>query len=96
MRTTKRTNKDGPAITHCQIAHNERDHVTKKPVTNIIPKAHEGHPKTHRKLVVTRQFFKSHVTNGFLFLFHVFTKPKRELQVLLEMLSIISAFYWRD
>jgi transposase len=36
LRTTKRTNKDGSAVTYYQLAHNERDPVTKKPVAKII------------------------------------------------------------
>ena len=36
LRTTKRTNKDGSVVTYYQLAHNERDPVTKKPVAKII------------------------------------------------------------
>jgi len=36
LRTTKRTNKDGSVVTYYQLAHNERDPVTLKPVAKII------------------------------------------------------------
>jgi transposase len=36
LRTTKRTNKDGSVVTYYQLAHNERDPITKKPVAKII------------------------------------------------------------
>jgi hypothetical protein len=36
LRTTKRTNKDGSIVTYYQLAHNERDPVTGKPVAKII------------------------------------------------------------
>ena len=36
LRTTKRTNKDGSVVTYYQLAHNERDPVTRKPVAKII------------------------------------------------------------
>jgi hypothetical protein len=36
MRTAKRTNKDGSVVEYCQLAPNERDPKTRKPVTNII------------------------------------------------------------
>ena len=36
LRTTKRTNKDGSIVTYYQLAHNERDPVTRKPVAKII------------------------------------------------------------
>jgi transposase len=36
LRTTKRTNKDGSVVSYYQLAHNERDPVTKKPVAKII------------------------------------------------------------
>lgn len=36
LRTTKRTNEDGSVVTYYQLAHNERDPVTRKPVAKII------------------------------------------------------------
>jgi len=36
LRTTKRTNKDGSVVTYYQLAHNERDPVTRKPVAKIL------------------------------------------------------------
>ena len=36
MRTTKRTNKDGSVVEYFQLAHNERDPKTRKPVAKII------------------------------------------------------------
>jgi hypothetical protein len=36
LRSTKRKNKDGSVIEYFQLAHNERDPVTKKPVAKII------------------------------------------------------------
>jgi hypothetical protein len=36
LRTTKRKNKDGSVVEYFQLAHNERDPVTKKPVAKII------------------------------------------------------------
>jgi len=36
LRTTKRSNKDGSTVTYYQLAHNERDPVTRKPVAKII------------------------------------------------------------
>ena len=36
LRTTKRANKDGSTVTYYQLAHNERDPVTRKPVAKII------------------------------------------------------------
>lgn len=36
LRTTKRTNKDGSTVTYYQLAHNERDPVTRKPIAKII------------------------------------------------------------
>jgi transposase len=36
LRTTKRTNKDGSTVEYFQLAHNERDPETRKPVAKII------------------------------------------------------------
>ena len=36
LRTTKRTNKDGSTVEYFQLAHNERDPKTRKPVAKII------------------------------------------------------------
>jgi hypothetical protein len=36
LRTTKETKKDGYVVTYYQLAHNERDPVTRKPVAKII------------------------------------------------------------
>jgi hypothetical protein len=36
LRTTKRANKNGSTVTYYQLAHNERDPVTRKPVAKII------------------------------------------------------------
>ena len=36
LRTTKRTNKDGSVVEYFQLAHNERDPKTRKPVAKII------------------------------------------------------------
>ena len=36
LRTTRRTNKDGSVAEYYQLAHNERDPVTRKPVARII------------------------------------------------------------
>lgn len=36
LRTTKRTNKDGSVVKYYQLAHNERDPITKKPVAKLI------------------------------------------------------------
>jgi len=36
LRTTKRKNKDGSVVEYYQLAHNERDPVTRKPVAKII------------------------------------------------------------
>ena len=36
LRTTKRTNKDGSSVEYFQLAHNERDPETRKPVAKII------------------------------------------------------------
>ena len=36
LRTTKRTNKDGSSVEYFQLAHNERDPNTRKPVAKII------------------------------------------------------------
>jgi transposase len=36
LRTTKRKNKDGSIIEYYQLAHNERDPITKKPIAKII------------------------------------------------------------
>jgi transposase len=36
LRTTKRTNKDGSTVEYLQLAHNERDPETRKPVAKII------------------------------------------------------------
>jgi hypothetical protein len=36
LRTTKRTNKDGSIVKYYQLAHNERDPITKKPVAKLI------------------------------------------------------------
>jgi transposase len=36
LRTTKRTNKDGSVVEYFQLAHNERDPETRKPVAKII------------------------------------------------------------
>jgi hypothetical protein len=36
LRTTKRSNKDGSVIEYFQLAHNERDPKTRKPVAKII------------------------------------------------------------
>jgi len=36
LRTTKRTNKDGSIVEYFQLAHNERDPKTRKPVAKII------------------------------------------------------------
>jgi len=36
LRTTKRKNKDGYVVEYYQLAHNERDPVTRKPVAKII------------------------------------------------------------
>ena len=36
LRTTKRKNKDGSIVEYYQLAHNERDPVTRKPVAKII------------------------------------------------------------
>jgi hypothetical protein len=36
LRTTKRTNKDGTVAEYFQLAHNERDPKTRKPVAKII------------------------------------------------------------
>lgn len=36
LRSTKRKNKDGSVVEYFQLAHNERDPETKKPVAHII------------------------------------------------------------
>ena len=36
LRTTRRKNKDGSVVEYYQLAHNERDPVTKKPIARII------------------------------------------------------------
>jgi len=36
LRTTKRINKDGSTVEYFQLAHNERDPETRKPVAKII------------------------------------------------------------
>ena len=36
LRKTKRNNKDGSADVYYQLAHNERDPITRKPVAKII------------------------------------------------------------
>ncbi|MEJ2587442.1 MAG: IS1634 family transposase [Deltaproteobacteria bacterium] len=36
LRTTKRKNKDGSVVEYYQLAHNERDPITRKPVAKII------------------------------------------------------------
>ena len=36
LRTTRRKNKDGTTVEYFQLAHNERDPVTRKPVARII------------------------------------------------------------
>jgi hypothetical protein len=36
LRSTKRTNKDGSVVEYFQLAHNERDPKTRKPVAKII------------------------------------------------------------